>query len=488
MRKTLTLFMLLVFGLVVVNAQNADKKWAIGIFGGKTEYNGDFGNGFLEFGDNTFAFGGASINRYLCKSFDLKLQSTYGLYGYFKDASKNFKGKKLDGNLLLVYKLNNGYIFKEKAKLAPFALAGIGYANNWSYSGSKIKGGYDMLFSLGGGLNYNILEDFALQYQLLYNFTNKDERDYWEAKNNDNFIAHSLGFVFCFGAPKDSDKDGVPDKLDNCPNTPAGVKVDINGCPVDADNDGIADYLDKCPSIKGVAAFNGCPDTDGDGIQDSEDKCPTVKGIAAFKGCPDTDGDGIQDSEDKCPTVKGLAAFNGCPDTDGDGIQDSEDRCPNVKGSKELKGCPDRDGDGVADIDDKCPDVKGIKENKGCPEVKAEVKKVFDQALQGIQFETGKDVIIKGSYPILDQVVKVMTENKEYNLEINGHTDNVGNDARNLALSQKRADAVKAYLVKKGIETSRMTATGFGETKPVEDNKTAAGKAKNRRVEFKVIF
>jgi outer membrane protein OmpA-like peptidoglycan-associated protein len=108
--------------------------------------------------------------------------------------------------------------------------------------------------------------------------------------------------------------------------------------------------------------------------------------------------------------------------------------------------------------------------------------------LQGIQFETGKDVIIKTSYPILDKVVSVMNDNKEYNLEINGHTDNVGNDARNLALSQKRADAVKAYLVKKGIETSRMTATGFGETKPVEDNKTAAGKAKNRRVEFKVIF
>jgi outer membrane protein OmpA-like peptidoglycan-associated protein len=153
-----------------------------------------------------------------------------------------------------------------------------------------------------------------------------------------------------------------------------------------------------------------------------------------------------------------------------------------------LKGCPDKDKDGVADIDDKCPDVPGIKENKGCPEVKAEVKKVFAQALQGIQFETGKDVILKGSYPILDQVVKVMNENKEYNLEINGHTDNVGKDNLNLLLSQKRANAVKAYLVKKGIDENRMKATGYGSTMPVEDNKTAAGKAKNRRVEFKVNF
>lgn len=487
MKKTITV-LLLICGLITANAQNADKKWALGIFGGKTEYNGDFGNGFLEFGNELYGFGGGSINRYLSKSFDINLQGTFGTYGYYKDAVKNFKGKKADGNLLLVYKLNNGYIFNEKAKLSPFINAGIGLANNWSYSGSKLKGGYDFLYSFGGGLKYNILEDFAFQYQFLYNFTNSDERDYWVAKNNDNFMAHSLGFVFSFGAPKDSDKDGVPDKLDNCPNTPAGVKVDINGCPLDTDNDGVADYLDKCPTIKGISAFKGCPDTDGDGIQDSEDKCPAVKGIAAFSGCPDSDGDGIQDSEDKCPNVKGLKEFSGCPDTDGDGITDAEDRCPNAKGSKELKGCPDKDKDGVADIDDKCPDVPGIKENKGCPEVKAEVKKVFAQALQGIQFETGKDVILKGSYPILDQVVKVMNENKEYNLEINGHTDNVGKDNLNLLLSQKRANAVKAYLVKKGIDENRMKATGYGSTMPVEDNKTAAGKAKNRRVEFKVNF
>ncbi|MBV5284126.1 MAG: OmpA family protein [Paludibacter sp.] len=137
---------------------------------------------------------------------------------------------------------------------------------------------------------------------------------------------------------------------------------------------------------------------------------------------------------------------------------------------------------------DKCPDVAGIAANKGCPEVKAETKKIFAQALQGIQFESGKNVIKKSSNSILDKVVKVMKENPSYNLEINGHTDSQGAAATNLELSQKRSDAVQAYLTKGGVEASRLSAKGFGETMPVADNATAAGKAKNRRVEFKVNF
>ncbi|HNS46629.1 MAG TPA: OmpA family protein, partial [Bacteroidales bacterium] len=261
-----------------------------------------------------------------------------------------------------------------------------------------------------------------------------------------------------------------------------------DGCPVDADKDGIPDYLDKCVTVAGIETFNGCPDTDGDGIQDSEDDCPSVKGTAAFRGCPDTDGDGIKDADDKCPTVKGIALFEGCPDTDGDGIADADDQCPNDKGPKELKGCPDTDGDGIVDIDDKCPTVAGIVENKGCPAVKEETQKVFDQALRGINFETAKDVIKVSSYPILDNVVNIMQENPEYNLEINGHTDSQGDDASNMDLSQRRANAVKKYLTDKGISATRMVAKGFGETLPVESNDTAAGRAQNRRVEFKVFF
>ncbi|MCX6270560.1 MAG: OmpA family protein [Bacteroidetes bacterium] len=240
--------------------------------------------------------------------------------------------------------------------------------------------------------------------------------------------------------------------------------------------------------MKGIAKFDGCPDSDGDGIPDSEDKCPTVAGIAAFQGCPDTDGDGIPDSEDKCPNVAGIAAFQGCPDTDGDGIPDAEDRCPTEKGPKATMGCPDRDNDGIPDIDDKCPDVPGIAANKGCPEIKEETRKVLAQALKGVQFETAKDVIKPPSFPILDNVVKVMQTNPEYILEINGHTDNQGDAAKNLDLSQRRANSVKVYLVKKGIAENRLIPTGFGQTVPVGDNKTAQGRAINRRVEFHIVF
>lgn len=266
------------------------------------------------------------------------------------------------------------------------------------------------------------------------------------------------------------------------------MKVSSDGCPLDSDKDGIPDHLDKCPSKAGLEMFQGCPDRDGDGVQDSEDKCPDVKGLAVFSGCPDTDGDGIIDSEDNCPTVKGIAALKGCPDTDGDGITDSEDGCPTVKGPKEFQGCPDGDGDGVPDIDDKCPTVAGIKENKGCPAVTEEVIKVFTQALTGILFETGKDIIKPVSFPILNNLVKIMQDNPAYLLEINGHTDNVGDDAMNLDLSNRRAAAVKKYLADKGVAEGRMTARGFGETMPVADNSTAAGRTKNRRVEFKVNF
>jgi outer membrane protein OmpA-like peptidoglycan-associated protein len=153
-----------------------------------------------------------------------------------------------------------------------------------------------------------------------------------------------------------------------------------------------------------------------------------------------------------------------------------------------MKGCPDSDGDGIADKEDKCPKVAGVASNDGCPEIKEETKKVFEQALKGIQFEPGKDVIKKTSYGILDNVVKIMKENPSYLLEINGHTDSQGDDAKNMTLSQKRAEAVRNYLVSKGIETSRLTPKGYGETVPKATNDTPAGRAENRRVEFKVNF
>lgn len=472
--------------LVSAFAQNATQKWGLGLYVGETEYNGVLGNGFFKL-DPSYLMAGFFLGSYLDNNFDAALQVDFGSYGY-DNHTDNFLARKLDADLLLKYKFANGYFLKEDALFQPFVAVGAGIAN---YSDYKTDGeGMDILIPVGAGVKFSVSPDdqIDLQYQFLYNINLTNRGDLGEAGDKLNFITHSLGIIFNFGAPKDSDKDGVPDKLDKCPGTPEGVAVNAEGCPLDSDGDGIADHLDKCPSKAGLAIFNGCPDSDGDGVQDSEDKCPTVKGLAALGGCPDTDGDGIIDSEDNCPTVKGIAAFKGCPDTDGDGIMDSEDRCPTVKGVKELQGCPDGDGDGVADIDDKCPTVAGIKENKGCPAVKEETLKVFTQALTGILFETGKDIIKPVSFPILNNVVDIMKANPEYILEINGHTDNVGDDAKNLDLSNRRAISVKKYLSDKGVDPARLLPKGFGETTPVADNATAAGRTKNRRVEFKVIF
>ncbi len=184
----------------------------------------------------------------------------------------------------------------------------------------------------------------------------------------------------------------------------------------------------------------------------------------------------------------------GCPlDTDKDGVPDYLDKCPDTPaeaiGFVDNKGCPlDSDNDSIPDYLDNCPTVAGPASNNGCPIIKKEVTRLFTKALQGIQFATGKDVILKSSFPILNDIAKVMKENPDYNLTIAGHTDNVGDPIKNLDLSDRRAASVKVYLMKKGVDAARMTSVGYGDTKPVADNKTAKGRKQNRRVEFTVDF
>jgi len=486
MKKYLVLFVFAILFATVTYAQTADNKWSVGLYGGKNEYTGDFGNAIGDFSKAFYGFGSFQLNRYLSPSLDLGLNTSFGDYGYYKSQTERFLGKKLDPALLLSCKLNNDILFPAKWKFSPSLIAGAGFAY---YRGDRISvSGVDFIVPFGLGLKYQFSPKVAVQYIGTYQLTFNDDRDFAIADMNDCYVKQSIGLVISFGAPCDGDKDGVKDKFDDCLNSPAGSDVNAKGCPADSDGDGVMDNVDECPTVAGLSNLAGCPDGDKDGIADKNDKCPDVAGISKFAGCPDSDSDGIQDSEDNCPKVAGIEKFMGCPDTDNDGIQDSEDKCPKVAGPAELKGCPDRDGDKVADIDDKCPDVAGVVTNKGCPEVKAEVIKIFTQALTGIQFETGKDIIRPTSFTILNNVVKVMQDNPEYLLEINGHTDNVGDDAANLDLSQRRANAVKKYLSDKGVDAARMTAKGFGETVPVGDNNTVAGRAQNRRVEFKVNF
>ncbi len=267
----------------------------------------------------------------------------------------------------------------------------------------------------------------------------------------------------------------------------AGITFKFGG--KDTDGDGIYDKDDACPDVPGLKEFQGCPDTDGDGIPDKDDACPDVAGPKEFQGCPDTDGDGIPDKDDACPEVAGPKQFNGCPDTDGDGVPDNVDKCPNVKGPKENGGCPwpDRDGDGVADKDDKCPDVKGTVANNGCPEVSDETIKKLNAYAKTILFNSGKASFQKQTFPVLQSITAILKEYPNSKFSIEGHTDSDGKDAFNQKLSEDRAKAVKDYLIENGIDADRLSSVGYGESKPIDTNKTAKGKANNRRVEVKLI-
>jgi outer membrane protein OmpA-like peptidoglycan-associated protein len=233
-------------------------------------------------------------------------------------------------------------------------------------------------------------------------------------------------------------------------------------------------------------------DTDKDGVPDDEDLCPKKPGVAKYHGCPipDTDHDGVNDEEDSCRTVPGVAKYHGCPipDSDGDGVNDEEDSCKNIPGVAKYHGCPipDRDGDGVNDEEDKCPDVAGSPANHGCPldTIRQETREKVQHTAKHINFLSGKAELSASSYPSLNELATLLIAHPTWKVTIEGHTDSVHTAMSNQVLSQKRADAIKQYFVKKGIAASRLTAIGYGDTRPVADNKTVEGRAMNRRVEI----
>ena len=358
------------------------------------------------------------------------------------------------------------------------------------------------------------LELFAgLRLPILYGEVKDDDKDKVSNKMDD---CRDTPGIWAFKGCPDTDGDGIQDLKDACINEPG--LAEFNGCP-DRDGDKIIDKLDDCPDLAGLPEFKGCPDTDGDKIIDPKDQCPTIAGELYMngcpdrdhdsitdledlcpdnfgplenKGCPDSDKDGLFDYIDECPLVAGPIENKGCPwpDSDGDGILDKNDDCPQLSGPVENSGCPykDSDSDGLLDKDDDCPNTPGPKSNKGCPVIEKEVIEVLKTAFNNLEFEVAKDVILAGSFTSLDELAGVLMKKPTWKLEITGHTDNAGDDASNLILSKKRAEAVKNYLVSKGIDATRFVINYFGETKPIADNSTAEGRAKNRRVEMKIVF
>jgi outer membrane protein OmpA-like peptidoglycan-associated protein len=281
---------------------------------------------------------------------------------------------------------------------------------------------------------------------------------------------------------RDTDRDGVSDDRDGCVDQAEDLDgyQDTDGCPdLDNDHDGVTDEADKCKDLA----------EDADGFQD-DDGCPDL----------DNDQDGVPDANDQCPNepedFDGDQDVDGCPDlvkdSDNDSLPDDLDRCPlqseDIDGYQDDDGCPDLDNDldGIPDESDKCPTqpetFNGVEDEDGCPDAK-EIGKQF--VLRGINFESGRADLTPDSHTVLDQVIASMSAYPEARIEIRGHTDSQGPANFNLELSQRRAEAVRQYLIKGGIDPSRVTAVGVGEEEPMASNQTPDGRALNRRIEFR---
>ena len=435
-----------------VQAQDENGKWAIGFGINAVDIRTPH-----QFGDFLKDWGGTkdlnilpavtklSVARYIGAGFSAEIEGSLnkikeGFDGYSED--KSF----WSANLQAKYALRRLFT-TESGWFDPYIKVGGGYTAYESRFDDK-EGGFKAL--AGGGINFWFTDHLGVNLQTGYH--------HGFQKNGTDYFQHSAGIVIKFGA-KDTDKDGIPDKDD------------------------------ACPDVAGPKEFNGCPDTDGDGIPDKDDACPDIAGLKEFNGCPDTDGDGIADKDDACPEVAGLKEFNGCPDTDGDGVPDKDDKCPDVAGPAENGGCPwpDTDGDGVLDKDDLCPNEAGPADNKGCPQVDDKVQKQLNDYAKTILFDTGKASIKFESAEVLGQILTVLKKYPNSRFSIEGHTDSVGKRAKNIELSQNRADAVKIYLIQGGVDQSRLESKGYGPDRPIASNKNKKGRELNRRVEINLI-
>ena len=408
-----------------VQAQDENSKWAIGFGINAVDIRTPH-----QFGDFLKDWGGTkdlnilpavtklSVARYIGAGFSAEIEGSLnkikeGFDGYSED--KSF----WSANLQAKYALRRLFT-TESGWFDPYIKVGGGYTAYESRFDDK-EGGFKAL--AGGGINFWFTDHLGVNLQTGYH--------HGFQKNGTDYFQHSAGIVIKFGS-KDTDKDGIPDNKD------------------------------ACPQVAGLKEFNGCPDTDGDGIADKDDACPQVKGPKEFNGCPDTDGDGIADKDDKCPDVAGPAENAGCP-------------------------WPDTDGDGVLDKDDLCPEVAGPASNKGCPEPDEKEQKQLNQYAKTILFDTGKATIKFQSAEVLNQIINVLKKYPNSRFRIEGHTDSTGKKAKNMILSQNRADAVKVYLIQGGIDAGRLESQGFGPEKPIASNKNKKGRELNRRVEINLI-
>lgn len=482
--RTQFLLLFLLIPLVVLSQTNdypnslSNSFW-VGFNGGATFYKGDFSKSKIDF------YGRGEVE-YFFETFSKGLfgVKAYGGYGSIRAESASpisignpqrnsleFQTYFLDAGLGLSYLVNYKVI-------KPYITFG-GYSTYWYKVLDQAKNeAYDerrnIVFGFFSelGLKLSLAEGLTLNLSGTLNYPNTDEIDGRVSSKKDLFFTGLGGFSIYFGGLRDNDKDGVPDRFDMCPKTPPGVRVDQFGCPIkevfDSDGDGVDDKIDRCPDTpNGVVVDQfGCPvDSDGDGVPDYIDRCPgTPKEFPVDeKGCPlDSDIDGVLDAFDQCPnTPKGVIVDDkGCPkDSDKDGIPDYLDNCPNTP--------------------------LGVKVNSsGCPEEQIKetpMEQVF--ILQGMTtFELGKSTLTENAKKELRKLAEIIKKYPGSVWRIEGHTDSQGSADLNRKLSQERADMVKKYLVSLGIPSNQLISEGMGENYPIADNKTEAGRQKNRRV------
>ncbi|HKO76510.1 MAG TPA: OmpA family protein [Flavobacterium sp.] len=456
-------------------AQDSNNKWAIGFGVNAIDYRSSAGDDFMSHFDQPFkvdenwnilpSVSYINVSRYVGSGFIVGLTGSINQVDKFVVAvpGKTWGGPNdyaaVNPGDLMYYGIDvtATYSFMELIKskvIEPTLSVGGGY----TFLGDESYG----TVNPGVGVNFWFTENVGLSLLGVYKASFGD-RAYAGTHTPDapSYTQYSAGLTFKFGA-KDTDGDGVYDKDD------------------------------ACPEVAGLKQFNGCPDTDADGIEDSKDKCPTVAGPAEFNGCPDTDGDGVADPDDACPSVAGLKQFQGCPDTDGDGVTDASDKCPTVAGPASNGGCPvlDADKDGVPDLEDACPTVAGPASNKGCPEVTEQVLQELKVQARAVYFNSGKATFKTGDKETqarLDAIKQILLNYPNAKFSIEGHTDSDGSDKFNQKLSEERATAVMNGLIERGINVNNLTSKGFGETMPVATNKTAKGKAENRRTEIRHV-
>ncbi len=462
-------------------AQDSDYPWALKMSYGFLQYRGELNNDFFDAGNRTHG-GTFAVSRYLNPSLDLYMGLNYynlQFSSIINDKNYAATGHLISPELMFGYKFYNGYVLPEKSKVKPYLgvglsyLAGVSKGESADLNGDTFSHTIDEVsFNVTPGVKFDVSKRASLFMEINMLMATTDELDGASSnRENDKYAGARLGLVYKLGGPKDQDNDGVPDDIDECPDTPPGVEVDEKGCPLDRDKDGIPDYLDDCPDDPGLPEYNGCPDTDGDGIIDKYDDCPELPGLPEYNGCPDTDGDGVIDPNDLCPdTAPGIVVDEyGCPiDSDGDGLTDDVDQCPDEYGPMEYLGCPEPPDVGWPDM-----------QNETSPEV---------------YFETDKYELDAEAEVELDKMVKYLFENPMMKIRLYGFADPRGTTDYNDILSARRVEAVKKYLMRKGVPENRIMVKALGEIQEVQtgegtENMTIDEKFKKaRKVQFETFF